>query len=118
MTMNTALARSIVSLILGILLGMAVCGRAPAQTGDFLCSAGPSDGQACNQDSDCAPDGVCVIAAGLCVGGTDDGLTCDCIAASCSSAPVCSSDATFGTCQGGANAGLCCDVTHNCAGGG
>ena len=123
MTTRRMPARLVVSLALGTLLAIAVCASASAQTptptpnGAFLCSAGPSDGQPCNTDSDCAPDGVCVIAAGLCAGGTDDGLTCDCIAGSCSSAPVCSIDATFGTCQGGANAALCCDVTYNCASG-
>src|ERR1700687_3482298 len=86
-------------------------------TGEFLCSAGPSDGQACNSDADCAPNGTCVIAVGICVGGTDDGLVCDCVAGNCSSTPTCSTNATFGTCQGGVNAALCCDGTHNCSSG-
>src|SRR5512140_551216 len=115
--------RSIVSLALGVVLSMVAFGGARAQTptptpnGEFLCSAGPRDGLACNSDNDCAPTGVCVIAQGVCDGGVDDGFPCDCTAGSCTaSTPAC--DPTFtGVCQGGANATECCDLTTNCAGG-
>lgn len=117
------ITRYLVSLPLRVLLAMAVCGSAQAQTptptptGEFLCSAGPHDGRACNHDGDCAPGGACVIAPGICAGGNDDGLLCDCVAGSCSAAPVCSTAPTFGTCQSGVNATQCCNVTHNCASG-
>ena len=75
------------------------------------CSAGPRDGQACNSDEDCAPTGVCVIAQGICNGGTDDGDYCGCISGTCTpSSPACDPSFT-GTCVGGANADQCCDVT-------
>ncbi|MFI5366808.1 MAG: hypothetical protein ACHQ4J_14425 [Candidatus Binatia bacterium] len=106
-----------------LLLGITVCTGASAQTptptptGEFLCSAGPQDGQPCNSDADCAPTGVCVIAPGICNGGTSDGAYCDCAAGTCvASTPVC--DPTFtGVCQGGPTANQCCDATTNCAGG-
>jgi hypothetical protein len=106
-----------------VLLGTLVCTGAwaqtptPTPTGEFLCSAGPQDGQACNGDAQCAPTGVCVIAPGICDGGTSDGTYCDCAAGSCTpSTPAC--DPTFtGVCQGGPNATQCCDVTTNCANG-
>ncbi len=97
----------------------------PAPTGEFLCSAGPRDGEACNSDDDCAPTGVCVIAQGVCDGGPDDTLYCGCIFGTCSpSTPAC--DATItGVCVGGANATECCSETSdpnsgfvaNCSGG-
>src|ERR1035437_8328434 len=89
----------------------------PTPTGEFLCSAGPQDGQACNGDAQCAPTGVCVIAPGICDGGTSDGTYCDCAAGICvPSGPVC--DPAFtGVCQGGPTANLCCDETTNCADG-
>lgn len=86
-------------------------------TGEFLCSKGTRDGLPCESDTDCVPNGVCVIAEGVCNGGTDDGASCDCPAGSCSATPVCTGDNTFGTCSGGTSAGLCCDVTFNCSGG-
>ncbi|MFI5367040.1 MAG: hypothetical protein ACHQ4J_15610 [Candidatus Binatia bacterium] len=106
-----------------MLIATAACGSAWGQTptptpnGEFLCSAGPRDGQACNADGDCAPTGVCVIAQGVCNGGLDDGFPCDCTGGTCmQSTPSC--DPTFtGVCQGGPNATLCCDVTYNCTGG-
>ena len=115
--------RYIASLALGSLLGVAVgsvaSGQAPTPTptGEFLCSAGPRDGQACATDDDCAPGGACVIGQGVCNGGTDDGFPCDCSAGTCLSTPVCSIDATFGTCSGGPNIAQCCDPTTNCADG-
>lgn len=92
--------------------------RLPAQgTGEFLCSAGSRDGLACESDDDCPGGGVCVIAQGVCDGGTDDGLLCDCPAGTCVEAPVCSLDPSFGTCAGGTSAGFCCDVSFNCVDG-
>src|SRR2546428_12317154 len=103
-------ARSVVPRTLAMLLGIAVCRSAVAQTptptpsGEFLCSAGPRDGQACNGDDDCAPTGVCVFAQAICDGGADDGNFCGCIQGQCSaSTPAC--DQTFtGACFGGPNA--------------
>lgn len=86
-------------------------------TGEFLCSKGTRDGLPCESDADCVPNGVCVIANGVCNGGTDDGASCDCPAGSCSATPVCTADNTFGTCSGGTSAGECCDVTFNCSDG-
>ena len=85
-------------------------------TGEFLCSKGTRDGLACESDTNCVPNGVCVIAEGVCNGGDDDGASCDCPAGSCSAQPVCQADNTFGTCSGGTSAGECCDVNFNCAG--
>jgi hypothetical protein len=87
-----------------------------APTGEYLCSAGPHDGQACNGDGDCAPGGACVAAQGICGGGGDDGNYCDCAAGNCvASTPVCSAAYT-GVCQGGPRADQCCDVTAICSG--
>jgi hypothetical protein len=86
-------------------------------TGEFLCSRGTRDGLPCESDDDCVPNGVCVIALGVCNGGTDDGASCDCPAGTCSAQPVCEFDDTFGTCSGGTSAGECCDVTFNCSDG-
>jgi hypothetical protein len=112
-----------VMLVLALLLGTVVCGGAwaqtptPTPTGEFLCSAGPQDGQACNSDGDCAPTGVCVIAPGICDGGSGDGAYCDCAAGTCTaSTPACDTQFT-GMCQGGPNATQCCDVATNCADG-
>ena len=115
--------RCAVSITFGLLLGVAACRSARAEmpsttpTDKFLCSAGPRDGQACNTDADCASAGVCVIAQGVCDGGTVDGLPCDCAGGTCRATPVCSTDATLGTCSGGQNATECCDLTTNCSGG-
>ena len=95
-----------------VLAGGALTGTWAQATGDFLCSAGPRDGLACdpdNVDADCAPTGVCVIAQAICNGGLDDGFYCGCIGGACNaSTPVCDPDFT-GICVGGVNAGLCCD---------
>jgi hypothetical protein len=97
----------------------------PGLTGEFLCSAGPHDGQACNLDSNCAPGGVCVIAQAVCNGGADDTLYCGCINGTCepSTDPFCAT--VGGVCAGGANATECCQVADdrvngyvaNCSGG-
>lgn len=90
--------------------------RAGAQ---FLCSVaggGSPDGVACEADADCGA-GVCVIAQGVCNGGADDGLTCDCAGGTCAATPACTTDASMCTCSGGTSAGERCEVTSNCTGG-
>ena len=72
---------------------------APTSTpdGSFLCSAGPHDESPCNSDDDCKP-GACVVAYGVCDGGTYDGFPCDCPGGMCVGT----------TCVGGPFAGLDC----------
>jgi len=90
-----------------VLYGAGFPFRASAQaTGQFLCSGGTRDGAACNSSTEC-PGGVCVIAQGVCNGGVDDGLPCDCPGGTCSAQ---------NTCSGGTSAGLSCDQTYNCTG--
>ena len=84
-------------------------------TGEFLCNGGTRNGLACDTDDDCVPNGVCVVAQGVCDGGGDDGLFCQCLGGSCPDQPVCSTDATMGTCSGGLFAGQCCSTSYNCA---
>jgi hypothetical protein len=86
-----------------------------AQSGPFLCTAGSNDGKDCLSDSDC-PGGACVIAQGVCNGGTDDGLPCDCAGGNCATQLVCSSDASMGTCDAGSATGDCCSTADNCTG--
>lgn len=81
-----------------------------------LCSGGPSDGQGCGGDGDCA-GGACVNARGVCAGGSLDGKVCECNGGRCSSHPVCPTTRGKGTCVGGALAGGCCDVANDCGGG-
>ena len=116
--MKTAKAlRFMLSLGCVALLATAGSGQARAQapTGEFLCSTGTQDGQACNSDEDC-PGGVCVLAQGVCDGGADDGLYCDCIASNCVASTECQPTFT-GVCPGGPNVDLCCDLSRNCADG-
>jgi len=85
----------------------------------FICSipaGGSRDGQSCDSDDDC-PGGVCVLAQGVCEGGSDDSFACSCPGGTCSGSPVCTDDDSFGTCSGGSFAGECCDTDFNCAGG-
>ena len=84
-------------------------------TGEFLCNGGTNAGKACQSDDDCPPNGVCVISQGVCSGGGDDGLTCQCLGGSCPTQPLCSTDATMGMCSGGLFSGQCCDPSYNCA---
>jgi hypothetical protein len=84
-------------------------------TGEFLCNGGARSGLACASDDDCVPNGVCVIALGVCDGGRDDSLSCECLGGVCSAQPVCSIDVTLGVCSGGILAAECCDLTFNCA---
>src|SRR5262249_33267955 len=53
---------------------------------------------------------------GVCDGGDDDGLLCDCPGGTCAAQPACGTDPQRGTCQGGARAGECCDRSFNCGG--
>ncbi len=80
-----------------------------------LCSGGELDGSACSADADC-PGGACVTAQGVCDGGSDDGLLCDCAGGTCSSGASCPVNPAMGTCRGGAADGQCCDPQSNCAG--
>lgn len=99
---------------LAIVCWLALVARvAPAQR---LCSAGERDGQPCTQVTDC-PGGTCVLAQGVCSGGADDGLDCDCPSGTCSDSPACASDPALGSCNGGLLAGRCCDPAFNCASG-
>src|SRR6185295_18604971 len=101
---KTRIQRDMLLVALAAFLGSGalVGARAQAATGEFLCSAGPNDGQACGADEDCAPTGVCVIAQGMCDGGTDDGAYCGCVSGTCNaSVPACDPSFT-GTCSGGA----------------
>jgi hypothetical protein len=81
----------------------------------LLCSGGVNDGAPCARNTDCLL-GACVVAQGVCDGGDDDGLLCDCAGGTCSSQPSCRSDARSGTCTGGAMDGTCCDQATNCHG--
>src|SRR2546428_11659111 len=108
-------ARSVVPRTLAMLLGIAVCRSAVAQTptptpsGEFLCSAGPRDGQACNRDQDCAPGGACVIGQRVCNGGTGDRVPCDCAG---TTGMPCQGTGTTGTCHGGTMNGGSCDPSN------
>lgn len=103
-------------LMLLLCLGMVSARMVLAQaTGEFLCSAGTKDGQPCNTDDDC-PGGVCVISQGVCNGGDDDGLPCDCPSGSCSAQATCFDPSSVsGSCTGGPYNGQTCAC--NCAGG-
>ncbi len=81
-----------------------------------LCSGGPNDGQSCGGDGDC-DGGACVIARGVCEGGSADGKVCECNGGRCSFHPACPTSRGSGTCVGGAVAGNCCDVANDCGGG-
>lgn len=98
-----------VLLPLGLLTARTAIGQG---TGEFLCSGGARDGLSCESFDDC-PNGVCVIAQGIC----SDGFICDCPSGTCTNDTRCSDDQTFGTCAGGVSPGLCCDVALNCADG-
>jgi hypothetical protein len=116
---TTRMYRDLLFLALAVSLGCGTLTVARAQTpnGEFLCSAGPRDGQACNGDPDCAPGGVCVIGQGVCNGGTADGSYCDCAAGTCTATtPACDPTLT-GVCVGGPSDTFCCDVTTNCSDG-
>lgn len=81
-----------------------------------LCSSGERDSQPCTEPTDC-PGGGCVLARGVCDGGSDDGWDCDCPLSMCSAANACSSDPVLGSCSGGLRAGECCDPAFNCGDG-
>jgi len=68
-----------------------------------LCSG---SGEVCSDDRQCAPE-ACLLAAGVCAAGEDDGLLCDCPRGTCSE----------GVCSGGLRAGSACGDNGNCAGG-
>ncbi len=87
----------------------------PTPNGEYLCSAGPHNGQACDYDFDCAPSGACVSAQGVCDGGPDDGAYCDCAAGTCAAVQPSSDSTSAGTCQGGPNADESCEPITNCA---
>ena len=84
-------------------------------SGAMLCAAGTRDGEPCASDDDC-PQGVCTIAVGVCGGGSDDGLLCDCPGGTCVAQPSCGADVLLGICSGGLAHAQCCDTSFNCAG--
>lgn len=110
--------RRTLTLLVPLFLCIAVLAHpiwAQAPTGAFLCSAGAHDGQPCNSNSDC-PDGACVKSQGVCDGGVDDALPCDCPSGTCSESATCfEPSATQGMCSGGTSAGKSCSCS--CAGG-
>jgi YVTN family beta-propeller protein len=81
----------------------------------LLCSAGERDGLPCDGAAAC-PQGVCVIPQGVCDGGEDDGLLCECPSGSCSSDLACATDLSLGLCRGGLRDRACCSPSSNCAG--
>ena len=82
-----------------------------------VCAGGDRDGFACAADGDC-PAGACVVPQGVCDGGEDDGLLCDCPGGACRSAGAsCGFGGDAGACQGGELDGACCDRSFNCGGG-
>jgi len=70
-------------------------------TGEFLCSAGSNDGNACQTHADC-PGGACVYVQGVC--NDQNGLPCDCPGATCNGT----------ACTGGPFSGQSCDTAYNC----
>jgi YVTN family beta-propeller protein len=80
-----------------------------------LCADGERDGSPCATDADC-PQGACALALGVCNGGSDDGLLCDCPGGTCLAEPSCGADPMLGTCTGGPAAAQCCDTSFNCVG--
>ena len=86
-------------------------------TSGHRCSAGTRDAQGCVSDADC-PAGACVHVQGVCEGGTDAGLLCDCPGSSCAEASACGASADAGVCSSGERAGECCDRSFNCGRGG
>jgi YVTN family beta-propeller protein len=85
-------------------------------TGTRVCSTGEREGSSCFTRAEC-PGGVCVEAQGICDGGSDDGLLCDCPGGTCAGEPVCGADPQRGTCQGGMRPGACCERSSNCGDG-
>lgn len=59
----------------------------------------------------------CVVAEGVCDGGPNDGLVCECPGAVCEP-NKCTSNPTMGRCSAGIGPGraLCCDPTRGCGG--
>ena len=91
--------------------------RRAAATTAHVCSGGASDGAPCTVDADCAA-GACVLPLGVCDGGDDDGLLCDCPGGSCRAAgAACGGGPDAGICNGGDADGSCCDRTFSCRGG-
>ncbi len=82
-----------------------------------VCSGGTADGAICAVDADC-PAGACVRPQGICAGGEDDGLLCDCPGGTCrAGAASCGSGSDAGVCADGSADGACCDRTFTCRGG-
>jgi hypothetical protein len=91
--------------------------RRAAATAARVCSGGASDGVPCTADADCAA-GACVLPLGVCDGGDDDGLVCDCPGGSCRAAgAACGGGPDAGICNGGEADGSCCDRAFSCRGG-
>jgi YVTN family beta-propeller protein len=76
-----------------------------------LCSRGENIGMPCRVESDDCGLGLCTIAQGVCDGGDDDGLLCDCPGGRCASTGAAT------VCVGGGSEGISCDTDAICAGG-
>jgi hypothetical protein len=85
-------------------------------TAGRLCSGGDRQSLPCDGDADC-PFGACAGVQGVCDGGADDGLLCDCPGGTCGGRPVCGIDPQRGTCRAGDLDGQCCDRAFNCGDG-
>jgi YVTN family beta-propeller protein len=103
-----------VDAVVSVLPPQAAGRQQAAATAPRVCAAGGRDGQACADDNNC-PAGACVVPQGVCDGGEDDGLLCDCPGGACRAAGnACGADPDAGVCQGGEVDGACCDRTFAC----
>jgi hypothetical protein len=87
-----------------LVLVFSVVGFSARAHAEFLCSAGPNDGNTCaapGSSSDC-PGGACVVVQGAC--NDQSGFPCDCPGATCSGT----------ACTGGLFSGQPCGTAYNC----
>ncbi|MDX2166865.1 MAG: beta-propeller fold lactonase family protein [Deltaproteobacteria bacterium] len=98
-------------------LGSTLVARQTTMRDRHVCSGGAADDETCDDDADCR-GGACVRPQGMCLGGTDHGLRCDCPGATCEpggGSASCGDVAEAGTCGADAdNRGTCCDRSFNC----
>ncbi len=83
-------------------------------TSTGICYRGTHHDLPCSTDADCW-QGRCFRAPGVCDGGEDDGLLCDCPGGECRPGASCS-DQGDGTCTGGSADGACCREAFRCSG--